>query len=96
MPATTCREHFEDPLEGLPQEDAELAAVVAGIAIRADEAGAASQESLRMSFLQLELRRIDREVRRARSDGDLGRQGELAAARQQVRTEMNAAMGQAP
>ena len=90
------REHFEDPLEGLPQEDAELAAVVAGIAIRADEAGAASQESLRMSFLQLELRHLDREVRRARSDGDLGRQGQLAEARQQVRTEMNAAMGQAP
>ncbi len=89
-------EHFDDPLEGLPQEDAELAALVAGIAIRADEEGAASADALRMSFLQLELRHLDREVRRARSDGDLGRQGELAEARQQVRTEMNAAMGQAP
>ena len=89
-------EHFDDPLEGLPQEDAELAALVAGIAIRADEDGAASADALRMSFLQLELRHLDREVRRARSDGDLGRQGELAEARQQVRTEMNAAMGQAP
>ena len=33
-------EHFDDPLEGLPTEDPALAELVAGIAIRADDAGA--------------------------------------------------------
>ena len=88
-------EHFDDPLAGLDAEDGELAALVAGIALRAEEEGEpAGSPQLRMSFLGLELRRIDREIRHARADGDLARQSELAGARQQVRRDMDAVMGE--
>ena len=42
---------------------------------------------LRMSILQLEQRRIEREIRRASQEGDHARKGELAAAEQKVRDE---------
>jgi DNA primase len=87
--------HFEDPLAELDPEDGELATLVAGIALRAEEGEPAEEPLLRMSFLALELRRIDREVRRARQDGDLDGQVELANARQRVRRDMDAVMGQA-
>ena len=86
--------HFEDPLADLDPEDGELAALVAGIALRAEEGEPAEEPLLRMSFLALELRRIDREVRRARQDGDLDGQVELANARQRVRRDMDEVMGQ--
>jgi hypothetical protein len=87
-------EHFDDPLADLDPEDGELAALVAGVALRAEEGEAAEEPLLRMSFLALELRRIDREIRHARQDNDLPRQSELAGARQQVRRDMDAVMGE--
>jgi DNA primase len=87
-------DHFDDPLADLDPQDGELAALVAGIALRADEGEPAEAPLLRMSFLALELRRIDREIRRSRQDGDLARQSELAGARQQVRRDMDAVMGE--
>ena len=54
----------------------------------------ASGPNLRLSFLQLEQRRIDRELRRASEAADRPRQDELAVARQDVRREMDAVMGQ--
>ena len=48
-----------------------------------------------MSLLQLELRRIQREIRRASQDGEPARQSELAAAEQTVRKELGVvSMGQ--
>ncbi len=87
-------DHFDDPLAELDPEDGELAALVAGIALRAEEGEPAEAPLLRMSFLALELRRIDREIRHSRQDGDLARQTELAGARQQVRRDMDAVMGE--
>ncbi|HYI98306.1 MAG TPA: DNA primase [Thermoleophilaceae bacterium] len=87
--------NFDDPLAELDPDDAELAGLVAGIAVRAEEGEPAEEPLLRMSFLALELRRIDREVRRARQEGDLESQVELANARQRVRRDMDAVMGQA-
>jgi DNA primase len=93
------REHllagFDDPLAGLSKDDAELAGVVAGIALRADDAGPAGEDALRMSRLGIDLRRLDREVRRARADGQLERMNELASEKQRVKSQMNDAMGQA-
>ncbi len=51
------------------------------------------RDALRTDFLLLERSRLEREVRRARSEGD-PRQSELATALQQVKTEMGTAMGQ--
>ena len=47
-----------------------------------------------MSILQLERRRIEREIRRASQDGEHARKSELAAAEQKVRQELGAVMGQ--
>ncbi len=93
-----AREHlvaaFDDPLAGLDDREAELGRLVAGIVGRAEMQGPAAGPSLRMSFLQLELRRIERELRRAAEMADRARQDELAGARQDVRREMDAVMGQ--
>ena len=88
-------EHFEDPLESLPVDDTELRELVAGAFLHADEDYAVSESSLRLTFLALDMRRIEREVRQARRDGDFPRVSELASDRQRVRNEMDAVMGQA-
>jgi DNA primase len=85
--------HFEDPMAELPEDDPAVAALLTRVAEAKDE-DAATEPMLRMSFLQLELRRIEREIRGAAEAGDLGRQDELAGARQDVRRELDAVMGQ--
>ena len=91
----SAREHlvasFDDPLAGLSEDDPATAAVVTGVAMAAQEQGEATEPALRMSFLQLELRRIEREMRRADDDS---RRMQLAGARQQVRRDMDQIMGQ--
>ena len=64
------------------------------MAHRAQERPASDESVLRISFLQLEQRRIKREMRRASQDGDHSRHTELAAAEQRVRDEIGAVMGQ--
>ena len=87
--------HPGDPLADLP-EDRELAALLTAVAVAADTGEAAGETRLHTDFLGLDKRRIERELRRARADGDFERQGELAAALQQVRRELDSAMGQDP
>jgi DNA primase len=86
--------HFDDPLAGLPEHEPALAALVTDVALAAQEQPASPEAVLRMSILQLEKRRIEREIRRAKHDGDHARQGELAKAEQRVRGELDAVMGQ--
>jgi DNA primase len=88
-------EHFDDPLADLPRDDSELATLVIDVARRAEEGAPADAEKLRMDFLALEARRLEREIRSATREGKLDRQRQLAAAKQRVRDEMEAAMGQA-
>jgi DNA primase len=93
-----AREHlvasFHDPLAGLEDRDPGLGQLVAAVVARADGMEPASEPNLRLSFLQLEQRRIDRELRRASEAADRPRQDELSVARQDVRREMDAVMGQ--
>lgn len=86
--------HFDDPLAGLPEDEPALAALVTDVALAAQEQPASLEAVLRMSILQLEKRRIEREIRRAAQAGDHARQSELAAAEQRVRGELDAVMGQ--
>src|SRR5215210_6525675 len=88
--------HFGDPLEGLAQDDPALEALVTGVAMDALDREAVSESVLRMDFLQLEMRRVERELRGATERGDRTRQNELARARQEVRRELDAVMGQTP
>jgi DNA primase len=86
--------HFDDPLVGLSEDEPALAALVNDVAQAAIDQPASPEAVLRMSILQLEKRRIEREIRRAAHDGDHARQSELAAAEQRVRGELDAVMGQ--
>ena len=92
--AEHLRSGFDDPLAGLPEDDPAAAALITGIAMAAQEQPEATEPVLRMSFLQLELRRIERELRRAAAEANHARQDELAGARQDVRREMDTVMGQ--
>jgi DNA primase len=93
-----AREHlvarFDDPLADLPDDEPALAALVTDVALAAQEQPASPEAVLRMSILQLEKRRIEREIRRAAHEGDHARQSELAAAEQRVRGELDSVMGQ--
>jgi DNA primase len=86
--------HFDDPLVALSVDDPALAALVTDVALAAQEQPVSSEAVLRMSILQLEKRRIEREIRRAAQAGDHSRQSELAAAEQRVRGELDEVMGQ--
>jgi DNA primase len=86
--------HFDDPLAGLPEDEPALAGLVTDVALAAQEQPASPEAVLRMSILQLEKRRLEREIRRAAQAGDHARQSELAAAEQRVRGELDAVMGQ--
>jgi DNA primase len=86
--------HFDDPLIDPPTDDAAAAGLLTGLAAEADQQETASKAVLEVSFLQLELRRIDREIRRVTHEGDLTRQDALAGAKQQVRRDLDAVMGQ--
>ena len=86
--------HFDDPLADLPEDEPTLAALVTDVALAAQEGSPSPEAVLQMSILQLEKRRIEREIRRAAQEGDHARQSELAKAEQQVRGELDSVMGQ--
>jgi DNA primase len=87
-------ENFDDPLAALPGDDPALGALVTDVALAAQERPPTGELVLRMSILQLEQRRIEREIRRASQDGDHARKSELAAAGQRILDELGAVMGQ--
>jgi DNA primase len=87
-------ENFEDPIPSLPEDDPALGAIVNDVASAAQERPPTEESVLRMSVLQLEQRRIDREIRRASQEGDHARKTELAAAMQKVLDELGTVMGQ--
>jgi DNA primase len=86
--------NFDDPLAALPEDDPALGALVTDVALAAQERPPTEESVLRMSVLQLEQRRIDREIKRASQEGDHARKSELAAAGQKVLDELGSVMGQ--
>jgi DNA primase len=86
--------HFDDPLADLSADEPTLAALVTDVALAAQEQPPTTDPVLRMSILQLEKRRIEREIKRAAREGDHARQSELAAAEQHVRDQLDEVMGQ--
>ena len=85
---------FDDPLSGLPEDEPALAALLTDVALAAQEGPPSPEPVLEMSILQLEGRRLEREMRRAAQAGDHSRQSELARAEQRVRGELDSMMGQ--
>jgi DNA primase len=85
--------HTGDPLAGLDTEETSLAAAVMEIVRTADE-GEVTEQALRLSYLQLELRRVERELRTAEQRSDFERQRHLWGERESVRGEISDLMGQ--
>ena len=85
--------HTGDPLSGLDSNQEELAATVMEIVQLADE-GPVAEQSLRLSYLQLELRRVERDLRSAEQRSDFERQRNLWGERETVRGEIDELMGQ--
>jgi DNA primase len=86
-------DHFDDPLADLPEDDPGLAALVTDVAMRGEE-GHVSGDTLRLTFLQLELQRVMRQLRHAEREGNLERQRELWPIRESVRVQIDELMGQ--
>lgn len=84
--------HTGDPLAGLGADDNSLAAAVMEIVQMADEEQVADQ-ALRLSYLQLELRRVERDLRSAEQRSDFERQRNLWGERESVRGEISELMG---
>jgi DNA primase len=85
---------FDDPLAALSEDDPALGAFVTDVVHAAQEQSAKPESYLQMSILQLEKRRIEREIRRATQEGNHALHTELAAAEQRVREELGQVMGQ--
>jgi hypothetical protein len=94
----TAREHLlthkGDPLAGLDPDDNSLASAVMEIIQLADEGGEVAEQALRLSYLQLELRRVERDLRTAEQRSDFERQRHLWSERESVRGEISDLMGQ--
>jgi DNA primase len=79
--------HFDAPTAGLATEDPELARIIGEIVVRASSEPA-SEHALELAFLQLEQRRLEREIKAAAESGDFDRQRELSVERSQVITRL--------
>ena len=88
------RRHFDDPLSGLPADDPPLSALVTEIAMAAGD-DTASEPVLRLSFLQLERRRVERELRHAGEARERERQVALQSERGEISRQIDEVMGEA-
>ncbi|HEV3376289.1 MAG TPA: DNA primase [Thermoleophilaceae bacterium] len=86
--------HFDDPLADLPESEPALGRLVHEVVHTAARKPPSEETVLRMSILQLERRRLEREIRRAEQLGDHARKSDLAAALQGVRTQLDTGIGQ--
>jgi DNA primase len=84
-------EHLDAPAEGVPADDAELAALVAQLAVRAAR-GRGSAAALEGETLNLELLRLERAITAARGSGDVA---PLSARRAELRRRRDSAIERA-
>jgi DNA primase len=84
--------HFDDPLAELPDDEA-LAGLITQVVFLADDQPA-SESVLRLTFLQLELRRTERRLRHATESADYDIQRALWPQREGLRREIDELMGQ--
>ena len=87
--------HFANPLAEIPGADPVIAATITEVVMLAEEEPS-SEPALRLGFLQLELRRIERELRHAGQGDDFDRQRELWSERETVRQAIGHVMGETP
>jgi hypothetical protein len=86
--------HSGDPLGGITPDEQAFASAVMEIVQMADEAPVGAQ-ALELSFLQLDLRRVERDLRSAEQQSDFERQRGLWAERETIRADISRLMGEA-
>jgi DNA primase len=84
--------HWDDPLIALPDDDESFASLIKDVVLRADNDDV-SADVLRLTFLQLELRRVERGLRHAERGADFDAQRTLAVERQGLRDQIDELMG---
>jgi DNA primase len=84
--------HWDDPLIALPDDDESFAVLIKDVVLRAENDDV-SAEALRLTFLQLDLARVNRGLRRAEQDQDFESQRTLARDRQRLRDQIDELMG---
>jgi DNA primase len=77
------REHLDDPMSGLPREDAALTSLISELVIRAGS-HPAEERSMQLSFDWLEGQRLDDEIAAAGKAGDYERSAQLMRERAQL------------
>ncbi|PZR66600.1 MAG: DNA primase [Solirubrobacterales bacterium] len=90
--AVHLRGHLHNPLADLPNEDPDLARLMAELVVRAGDQGM-TEAGLQVELLQLERARLEREIAAAQTAGLLV--GELAAERSKVNDELDRAVERA-
>ena len=90
--AAHLADHLTTPLAALPDEDADLARLMAELVVRAGDEGM-TEAGLDVELLQLERARLEREIAAAQRTGKLV--GELAARRSKLRDELDRAVDRA-
>ncbi|HMJ02680.1 MAG TPA: DNA primase [Conexibacter sp.] len=92
--ATHLRTRLDAPLEGLPEDDPELATFVSELDARAARGGSVTAANLEHAWLSLQFARLERAIDNARlsgiADGTVSR---LGTEREQVRTRLRALSG---
>jgi hypothetical protein len=76
---------------GLPEDEESFAVLIKDVAFRVDNDDVSS-EQLRRGFLQMDLARVNRELRRAEEGGDFDAQRRLAHERQTLRDQIGELM----
>jgi DNA primase len=74
------RDHLDDPASNLPQDDPELAGLIAELVIIAHDEPA-SPDSMEINYMQLEQRRLEAEITAAGESDDFERRAELSRER---------------
>jgi hypothetical protein len=74
------RDHLEDPVAGLPHDDAELVALVTEMVMVA-RTEPASAEAMELNLMLLEQRRLEARIGQAGESGDYQRRAELSRER---------------
>jgi DNA primase len=84
--------NWDDPLIALADDDESFAVLIKDVVLRADNEEVPS-EVLRLTFLQIDFARVNRELRRAEHDQDFDAQRALATERQGLRDQIDELMG---
>ena len=85
--------HGSASLQRLPGDDPAMSALVTDV-VMLSEVQPSSEAALRLGFLQLELRRIERELRGEQASGDVSLQTRLYHEREGIRGQMAEAMAE--